>query len=60
MRTPLIIEFQGDHYGPINIYMAQVDDAVTAVGSDANWFKVDEMGLPSNNPDYWATGESFS
>lgn len=45
----------GDHYGPINIYMAKVDDATTAVGSDANWFKVDEMGLPSNNPDYWAT-----
>ena len=48
---------QGDHYGPINIYMAKVDDATSAVGSDADWFKVDEMGLPSSNPDYWATGE---
>ncbi|EJF60634.1 hypothetical protein DICSQDRAFT_137375 [Dichomitus squalens LYAD-421 SS1] len=45
----------GDHYGPINIYMAKVDDATTAVGSDAAWFKVSEMGLPSSNPDYWAT-----
>ena len=36
------------------MYMAKVDDATTAVGSDAGWFKVDEMGLASNNPDYWA------
>ena len=35
--------------------MAKVDDATTSVGSSSNWFKVDEMGLPSNNPDYWAT-----
>ena len=35
--------------------MAKVDDATTAVGSSANWFKVDEMGMPSNNPDFWAT-----
>ncbi|TFY83255.1 hypothetical protein EWM64_g754 [Hericium alpestre] len=45
----------GDHYGPINIYMAKVSDATTAVGSDASWFKINEMGLPSDNPDYWAT-----
>ncbi|KAF8578548.1 lytic polysaccharide monooxygenase [Ramaria rubella] len=45
----------GDHYGPINVYMAKVDDATTAVGSDADWFKISEMGLPSSNPDYWAT-----
>ncbi|KAI8989016.1 glycosyl hydrolase family 61-domain-containing protein [Trametes punicea] len=45
----------GDHYGPINIYMAKVSDATTAVGYDAAWFKVDEMGLVSSNPDYWAT-----
>ena len=37
------------------IYMAKVDDATTAVGSSANWFKIAEMGLPSNNPEYWAT-----
>lgn len=35
--------------------MAKVDDATSAVGSDANWFKVNEMGLPSDNPMYWAT-----
>ena len=35
--------------------MAKVDDATSAVGSSASWFKVDEMGLPSSNPDYWAT-----
>ena len=45
----------GDHYGPINIYMAKVSDAASAVGSSASWFKISEMGLPSNNPDYWAT-----
>ncbi|KIP02409.1 carbohydrate-binding module family 1 protein [Phlebiopsis gigantea 11061_1 CR5-6] len=45
----------GDHYGPINVYMAKVGDATTAVGSSASWFKVNEMGLPSSNPDYWAT-----
>ncbi|THG95085.1 hypothetical protein EW026_g6504 [Hermanssonia centrifuga] len=45
----------GDHYGPINIYMAKVSDATTAVGSSSAWFKVSEMGMPSNNPDYWAT-----
>lgn len=35
--------------------MAAVSDATTAVGSSASWFKVAEMGMPSNNPDYWAT-----
>lgn len=37
--------------------MAKVDDATSAVGSSAKWFKAAEMGMPSNNPDYWATGE---
>ncbi|THH17290.1 hypothetical protein EW146_g3499 [Bondarzewia mesenterica] len=45
----------GDHYGPINIYLAEVSDATTAVGASADWFKINEMGLPSSNPDYWAT-----
>ncbi|KAI0063290.1 hypothetical protein BV25DRAFT_412292 [Artomyces pyxidatus] len=45
----------GDHYGPINIYLAQVPDATTAVGSSASWFKIWEMGMPSDSPDYWAT-----
>lgn len=35
--------------------MAKVTDATTAVGSSAGWFKISEMGLPSNNPEYWAT-----
>ena len=35
--------------------MAKVDDATTAVGSSQSWFKIGEMGLPSNNPDYWGT-----
>ncbi|KII87765.1 glycoside hydrolase family 61 protein [Plicaturopsis crispa FD-325 SS-3] len=45
----------GDHYGPINVYLAPVDDATTAVGSSASWFKVSEIGLPSSAPDYWGT-----
>ena len=45
----------GDHWGPVQAYLAKVDDATTAVGSSASWFKVAEMGLPSNNPEYWAT-----
>ncbi|EIW78453.1 glycoside hydrolase family 61 protein [Coniophora puteana RWD-64-598 SS2] len=45
----------GSHYGPINVYMAKVDDATSASGPDAAWFKVSEMGLPSDAPDYWAT-----
>ncbi|EGO29817.1 glycoside hydrolase family 61 protein, partial [Serpula lacrymans var. lacrymans S7.9] len=45
----------GNHYGPINIYMAKVSDATTAVGSSAAWFKVSEIGLPSDDPDYWGT-----
>ncbi|KAJ3868267.1 glycosyl hydrolase family 61-domain-containing protein [Lentinula novae-zelandiae] len=45
----------GDHYGPINIYLAPVDDATTADGPSASWFKISEIGLPSDNPDYWGT-----
>ncbi|KAK0496018.1 glycosyl hydrolase family 61-domain-containing protein [Armillaria luteobubalina] len=41
----------GNHYGPVIVYMAAVDDATAAVGSDAAWFKVSESGLVSNNPD---------
>ena len=44
----------GDHWGPVQVYMAKVDDAASADGPSAGWFKVDEMGLASNNPDYWA------
>ena len=42
--------------GRVQIYMAKVEDATTAVGSSAAWFKVSEIGLPSSNPDYWGTG----
>ncbi|KAF9480944.1 hypothetical protein BDN70DRAFT_893748 [Pholiota conissans] len=45
----------GDHYGPINIYMAAVSDATTAVGASASWFKIAESGMVSKAPDYWAT-----
>ncbi|ROV92211.1 hypothetical protein VMCG_09324 [Cytospora schulzeri] len=30
----------GAHYGPVLVYMAAVDDAASAVGSDSAWFKV--------------------
>ncbi|KAG8728227.1 hypothetical protein FRC11_011559, partial [Ceratobasidium sp. 423] len=43
----------GNHDGPTIIYMAKVDNAATAVGSDANWFKVAQTGLVST--DYWGT-----
>jgi len=45
----------GAHYGPVLVYMAAVSDATTAVGAQANWFKVSHMGLVSNNPDYFGT-----
>ncbi|KAF8892332.1 glycoside hydrolase family 61 protein [Gymnopilus junonius] len=37
----------GDHYGPVQIYMAAVSDAVSADGPSASWFKISEIGLPS-------------
>ncbi|THV04745.1 hypothetical protein K435DRAFT_835269 [Dendrothele bispora CBS 962.96] len=45
----------GDHFGPVTIYMAKVDNSLTAVGSDASWFKVSELGLVSSAPDYWGS-----
>ncbi|KAI0760513.1 glycoside hydrolase family 61 protein [Fomes fomentarius] len=45
----------GQHYGPVIVYMGKVADAKTASGSSTGWFKVAELGLPSNNPDYWGT-----
>ena len=45
----------GDHWGPVQMYMAAVSDASTDPGYDAGWFKVSEMGLPSNNPEYWVS-----
>ncbi|KAF8911200.1 glycosyl hydrolase family 61-domain-containing protein [Mucidula mucida] len=35
----------GNHFGPVIVYMAAVDDATSAVGADVGWFKVSEMGL---------------
>ncbi|KAG8686637.1 hypothetical protein FRC09_014004 [Ceratobasidium sp. 395] len=43
----------GNHDGPTIIYMAKVDNAATAVGSSAGWFKVAQTGLVSK--DYWGT-----
>lgn len=43
----------GNHYGPVIVYLAKVSDAKTAAGSSASWFKVAELGLVSNNPNYW-------
>jgi len=45
----------GNHWGPVLVYMAKVSNATTAVGYESSWFKVAEMGLPSNNPEYWGT-----
>ncbi|KAG8889716.1 hypothetical protein FRB98_003008 [Tulasnella sp. 332] len=45
----------GDHYGPMQVYLAKVADATSAVGSSQSWFKIAEIGLPSSNPDYWGT-----
>ena len=45
----------GAHYGPVQGYMAKVSDAASDPGYDAGWFKVSEMGLPSNNPEYWVS-----
>jgi hypothetical protein len=37
--------------GPVIVYMAKVDNALTASGTSANWFKVAQAGLLST--DYW-------
>lgn len=39
----------------LQIYMAKVTDATTAAGYSAGWFKIAEIGLASDNPDYWGT-----
>ncbi|KAG8697666.1 hypothetical protein FRC09_007722 [Ceratobasidium sp. 395] len=52
-RTCTTEAIGGNHDGPTIIYMAKVDNAATAVGSSANWFKVAETGLVSK--DYWGT-----
>ncbi|KAB5589036.1 hypothetical protein CTheo_7514 [Ceratobasidium theobromae] len=52
-RTCTTEAIGGNHDGPTIIYMAKVDNAATAVGSSANWFKVAQTGLVST--DYWGT-----
>ncbi|KAI0796064.1 glycosyl hydrolase family 61-domain-containing protein [Abortiporus biennis] len=44
----------GNHYGPILVYMAKVDDAATAVGSSAGWFKIAEYGYDTASQE-WGT-----
>ena len=34
----------GNHFGPVMVYMAKVDDAGATDASGASWFKVDEFG----------------
>ncbi|PVF97939.1 hypothetical protein CPB86DRAFT_395346 [Serendipita vermifera] len=43
----------GNHDGPVIVYMAKVDNALTASGTSAGWFKVAQAGLLST--DYWGT-----
>jgi len=43
----------GNHDGPVIVYMAKVDNALTASGSSAKWFKVAAQGYLGN--DKWAT-----
>ncbi|CCA72221.1 related to endoglucanase IV [Serendipita indica DSM 11827] len=43
----------GNHDGPVIIYMAKVDNALTADGATAKWFKVAQSGYLGD--DYWAT-----
>ncbi|EAU80552.2 hypothetical protein CC1G_09949 [Coprinopsis cinerea okayama7 len=42
--------FVRDHPGPVSIYMAKVTDAKTALGANADWFKVWELGLVATKP----------
>ncbi|KAF2757741.1 endoglucanase B [Pseudovirgaria hyperparasitica] len=44
----------GNHYGPVLVYMAPVNDAKTAVGSSASWFKVVEDGYTGTTAS-WGT-----
>ncbi len=46
----------GNHYGPVMVYMSKVDDAASADGASASWFKVDEFGYDSAAK-VWGTDE---
>jgi len=39
----------------LSSFRAKVSDATAAVGANASWFKIGQMGLPSSSPDYWGT-----
>lgn len=51
----------GDHFGPIQVYMASVADASSATGSDASWFKIFSDTWAKNpaggngDADFWGT-----
>ncbi|KAI0803724.1 glycosyl hydrolase family 61-domain-containing protein [Xylaria sp. FL0064] len=51
----------GDHYGPVQVYMASVSNAASAVGAQASWFKVFAdtwAASPSGSngdADFWGT-----
>lgn len=51
----------GAHYGPVQVYLAKVSDATTAVGSSAGWFKIfadtwaKNAAGNSGDDDYWGT-----
>ncbi|KAI0393432.1 carbohydrate-binding module family 1 protein [Xylariaceae sp. FL0594] len=51
----------GDHHGPIQVYLAPVSDARTAVGSSASWFKIFADTWAKNpsgsngDADFWGT-----
>ena len=53
----------GDHFGPVQVYMAAVDDATSAVGADASWFKIFADTWAANpsatngDGDYWGTND---
>lgn len=44
----------GNHFGPVNVYMAKVDDATTADGASASFFKVAEDGYTGTD-ESWGT-----
>ncbi|POS78662.1 glycosylhydrolase family 61-5 [Diaporthe helianthi] len=51
----------GAHYGPVQVYLAKVSDASTAVGSSAGWFKIfadtwaKNTAGTSGDADFWGT-----
>ncbi|TFK66435.1 hypothetical protein BDN72DRAFT_146893 [Pluteus cervinus] len=52
-RTCTTEAIGGNHDGPTVIYLAKVDNAATAQGASAGWFKIGQTGLVRT--DYWGT-----